>query len=113
VELDQFTVTASIACDLHAIAGKNEALEWGQFRSGSVTIAGTDYMPPKASSLPDLFDNLTREVSQIADIYEQAIHHGPNSVLLRCKQTYGQVFDEWLAVECWIPGNQSSCKAPA
>jgi prophage maintenance system killer protein len=31
-------------------------------------------MPPKASSLPDLFDNLTREFSQIAEIYEQAIH---------------------------------------
>ncbi len=74
VESGEFAVSAQRTCDLHAIAGKNEALEWGQFRSGSVTIAGTEYMPPKVSDLPVLFDDLVDEISQITDIYDQAIH---------------------------------------
>ncbi len=74
VEQDEFTVTAHKACELHALAGKNEALEWGGFRSGSVTIAGTDYMPPKAEDLPGLFESLVDELKQIHDIYNQAIH---------------------------------------
>lgn len=74
VEQDEFVVSTQKACELHAIAGKNEALEWGRFRSGSVTIAGTDYMPPKAEILPDLFDSIRSEVQQIPDIYDQAIH---------------------------------------
>ncbi len=49
-------------------------MEWGNFRSGGVTIAGTDYIPPKASLLPDLFDKMTEKASEMPDIYDQAIH---------------------------------------
>lgn len=45
---DEFIVSAEKACELHDIAGKEEALEWGRFRSGRVTIAGTNYMPPQS-----------------------------------------------------------------
>ena len=74
IEKDQFEVTIEKVCALHSIAGKEEALEWGKFRSGGVTIAGTDYIPPKASLLPDLFDKMTEKASKMPDIYDQAIH---------------------------------------
>jgi len=49
-------------------------LEWGNFRSGGVTIAGTDYMPPEADLLPDLFSKMTDKALQMTDIYDQAIN---------------------------------------
>ncbi len=73
IDQGKFTVSAPKACELHAIAAKNEALEWGKFRSGSVTIAGTNYMPPKAKHLPVLFESVTFEALALPDIYDQAI----------------------------------------
>lgn len=74
VEQGEFSISAQRACELHAIAGKNEALAWGEFRTGSVTIAGTDYMPPNAEDLPSLYESLINESQQIIDIYDRAIH---------------------------------------
>ncbi len=74
VEQGDFSISAQSACELHAIAGKNEAPAWGKFRTGSVTIAGTDYMPPSSEELPLLFGSLVNETQQIADIYDRAIH---------------------------------------
>lgn len=74
LEREEFIVSAEKVCELHGIAGRNEALHWGSFRSGSVTIAGTDYMPPPADALPGLFDRIVAEMQQLPDIYDQAIH---------------------------------------
>lgn len=74
IEQDAFGITPEMVCALHAIAGKEEALEWGNFRSGGVTIAGTDYLPPKATSLPKRFMKMTENVPNTVDIYDQAIH---------------------------------------
>lgn len=74
IEKDQFAVTAEKACALHLIAGKEEALDWGKFRSGGVTIAGTNYLPPDVGLLPDLFDEMLETASAMPDIYDQAIH---------------------------------------
>lgn len=74
IENDRFEITAEKVRQLHAIAGKEESLEWGQFRSGGVTIAGTEYMPPKASLLPVLFDKMIEAASRMPDCYDQAIH---------------------------------------
>ena len=74
IDVDAFEVTAKYAKRLHSIAGRNEALEWGVFRSGAVTIAGTDYMPPQAASLEERFKTLEVEVLNTAIIYEKAIH---------------------------------------
>ncbi len=74
IENDQFDITAEVVCSLHQIAAKEEALEWGKFRSGGVTIAGTDYMPPQADSLHDLFKKMVAEASKITDIYDRSIH---------------------------------------
>ena len=67
-----FAFSRAYACLLHGIAGKEEALEWGQLRSGSVIIAGTDYMPPTAQELPELFDCLDGELAVIDDVYNKA-----------------------------------------
>ncbi len=74
IEQNEFAVSVEKACALHAIAGKEDALEWGKFRSGGVMIAGTDYMPPEAGGLSGLFKQMATEISEISDIYDQAIH---------------------------------------
>lgn len=33
-------------CKLNEFIARNEALEWGKLRTGSVCISGTDYLPP-------------------------------------------------------------------
>ena len=33
-------------CKLNEYIARNEALEWGKLRTGSVGISGTDYLPP-------------------------------------------------------------------
>ena len=73
VNKDQFELSAEMAKRLHAVAGKNDALESGNFRSGSVTIAGTDYLPPKAEDLPSLFDQLIKDAWEFEDIYDHGI----------------------------------------
>jgi len=70
----RFQLTAQCVCELHRIAAKEEALEWGCFRSGSVLIAGTDYEPPEAEKLPGLFGDMVRQASAFDDVYDQAIH---------------------------------------
>ena len=42
-------VTLAYMCKLNEYIARNEALEWGKLRTGSVCISGTDYLPP----LPD------------------------------------------------------------
>ena len=74
IEKDQFAITAERICALHGIAAKDEALEWGKFRSGGVMIAGTDYMPPRADALAGLFVQMADEASEIEDVYDRAIH---------------------------------------
>lgn len=39
-------VTLAYMCKLNGFIARNEALEWGTLRTGTVTISGTDYMPP-------------------------------------------------------------------
>ncbi len=74
VSRGSFDVNSANACALHDIAGKDEALEWGKFRSGSVTIAGTDYRPPPASALNQRFQRMLDQAENLNDIYDRAIH---------------------------------------
>ena len=74
IENDRFEITVEQVCSLHRIAAKEEALEWGKFRSGGVTIAGTKYMPPSADVLPVLFAKMVDNAANFQDIYDKAIH---------------------------------------
>ena len=74
VKAGEFSVSLDFLCALHAIAGKEEALEWGCFRSGGVTIAGSNYLPPKAKDLKLKFTELLASMSAFDDIFDKAIH---------------------------------------
>ena len=39
-------ITFAYWCKLNEYIARNEALEWGKLRTGSVGISGTDYIPP-------------------------------------------------------------------
>ena len=39
-------ITLEYLCKLNEFIARNEALEWGKLRTGSVAISGTDYTPP-------------------------------------------------------------------
>ncbi len=69
-----FSLSAASACALHAVAGKEEALTWGQFRSGGVLIAGTDFIPPPVAELPSRYAAMLADLAHLPDIYDQAIH---------------------------------------
>jgi Fic family protein len=74
LEQNSFEFTKEFVCRLHAIAAKDEALEWGQFRSGNVTIAGTiTYKPPTTDKLDTLFLELVQSQKLINDIYDRGI----------------------------------------
>ncbi|MDE5576648.1 MAG: Fic family protein [Oscillospiraceae bacterium] len=40
------TITLDYLCKLNDFIARNEALEWGKLRTGTVGISGTDYTPP-------------------------------------------------------------------
>jgi Fic family protein len=73
IEQNNFSLNKSFACELHAIAGEEESLEWGGFRTGQVTIAGSDYLPPPADQLDSLWEAMLKESTQIENIVEKAI----------------------------------------
>lgn len=73
IEDGRFRFSKEIALELHAIAGKEEALEWRGFRRGYVAISGSGYEPPPAESLDEVWLGIEAELEQTADIYDQAI----------------------------------------
>jgi Fic family protein len=73
IEDRNFCFSKNVALDLHSIAGKEEALEWGVFRSGNVTISGSDYEPPAPEMLDDVWLTIESELKDISDIYDKAI----------------------------------------
>ncbi len=56
VQRGEFTVDRTTFCELQAIVAAEEALECGVFRTGPVSIAGSEYQPPAAAELDTLFD---------------------------------------------------------
>lgn len=73
LEEKSFNLSKQRACELHAIASREEALQWGQFRTGQVTIAGTDYQPPFANELDQLWQDMLDHAESINGIYPRAI----------------------------------------
>ncbi|MBE6975999.1 MAG: Fic family protein [Ruminococcaceae bacterium] len=53
-------VTLDYLCKINEYIARNEALEWGKLRTGSVMISGTDYLPPVPST-----DTVAAELEQI------------------------------------------------
>ena len=53
-------VTLNYLCKINEYIARNEALEWGKLRTGSVMISGTDYLPPIPST-----DTVATELAEI------------------------------------------------
>ncbi|WP_139699103.1 Fic family protein [bacterium endosymbiont of Bathymodiolus sp. 5 South] len=75
VEEGSFEVSAAFTCQLQAKVAQQEALTWGQFRTGGVSIAGTDYLPPQQGGLTGLWRQLIQEPipNNTDGIYQYAI----------------------------------------
>ena len=66
-------VTFEYWCKLNEYIARNEALEWGKLRTGSVGISGTDYIPPvpaEDQTRADLDAILTAETTATAKALE-------------------------------------------
>lgn len=75
LETGTFQFIKDFVCQLHAIAAKDEALEWGHFRTSGVTIAGTtSYVPPAADQLDGIFSELVKELQEIDNPTDRGIH---------------------------------------
>lgn len=63
-------LTLEYICKLNGFIARNEALEWGKLRTGTVGISGTDYMPPipsqnaVESDLTAILDNDTTDTEK-------------------------------------------------
>jgi Fic family protein len=91
IENNSFVLNKEYLLKLHALIANQEALSWGEFRSGQVTIAGTEYLPPKHDKLELLWQQLAEETNlqleknlpfkdcaldsaKVVNIYTTAIH---------------------------------------
>ncbi|WFE68221.1 Fic family protein [Thiomicrospira sp. R3] len=73
VKNGQFRFDKPTVLNIHNIAGQDEALEWGRFRSGYVTIAGSEYQPPAPTELEQAWLDLELQLDAISDVYDRAI----------------------------------------
>lgn len=65
-------VTLTYLCKLNEFIARNEALEWGTLRTGTVGISGTDYIPPVPSS-EQVSDELASIIDSPATATEKAL----------------------------------------
>jgi Fic family protein len=63
IENKKFSLSKDFLFELHSLVAKNEALRWGEFRGGQVSISGTKYLPPSHLMLNNLWDNLVFETN--------------------------------------------------
>ncbi len=73
VEHGKFELDKTAFCELHALVAREEAAEWGAFRRGAVTIAGTSHQPPPWESLPAQFEGGLETLREIDNVHERAI----------------------------------------
>jgi len=69
----EFKITKEIFCKLHEKVAKEEALEWGKFRTQMVNIGGTSHKPPQAEKLEDIFLNGINTISKTEHPLLQAL----------------------------------------
>ena len=74
IKLNQFSVTKALFNKLNKLIAHEEALYSGQFRNGSVGIAGTvKYKSPNFNELDNIFDSEINLILENFDPIEQAI----------------------------------------
>ena len=73
VSEEQFAPDKATACELQSLVARNEALEWGRFRTGDVSIAGTDFEPPPVHELDIAFAGGMRSIAELPCLFGQAM----------------------------------------
>ncbi len=73
VKTGSFDPSRETFCDLHVLVAREEALTWGEFRTGSVAIAGTDYQPPPWQRLAFIFERGLEVLGSLPTVHERAI----------------------------------------
>ena len=63
-------VTFEYLCKINEYIARNEALEWGKLRTGSVGISGTDYIPPVPceDDVRKKLEKISREIKQFKEL---------------------------------------------
>lgn len=64
IEGNTFEISKKYLLNLHVLVANEEALTWGKFRTGQVTIAGTEYLPSKADTLELLWQQLAANINE-------------------------------------------------
>jgi len=67
IEKSTFVLNKDTVCALHKEVAKDEALSWGVFRTANVNIGGTQYLPPQASHLDEIFKEGVKKLQTIDD----------------------------------------------
>lgn len=65
IENETFKLNKEFVLQLHDLVANGEALKWGVFRDGGVSISGTNYIPPLALKLDGLWSALERETKEM------------------------------------------------
>lgn len=65
VRSGKFEMSKEVFCRLNHLVAMEESIEWGVFRRGQVAIGGTDYMPPQAKELDDIFSMGLERIKEI------------------------------------------------
>lgn len=68
-----FDLSKNAFCSLHDVAAKEEALEWGVFRTGSVGVAGTQYTPPSSQQLNAIYETGIGGIKAMKNTLESAV----------------------------------------
>lgn len=66
-------LTLDYVCQVNEKVSRNESLEWGVLRSGTVGISGTDYMPPVPQK--DLVEKELERIKKISDVQDRAMEY--------------------------------------
>ncbi|MDX9814220.1 MAG: Fic family protein [Sulfurimonas sp.] len=69
----EFSLSKPTLLKLHSKVAKEEALKWGEFRSGNIRISGTDYLPPKSQKLDEIFHENIKKLQKITHPINRAI----------------------------------------
>lgn len=77
IENNEFSIAKSYFLKLHNLVANQEALIWGKFRTGNVSISGTKYMPPSPNALCESYNNLilkTKQTLKSGKVFEASIN---------------------------------------
>ena len=73
VEKAIFALIPEVALKLQSLAARGEALEEGVFRTGKVSISGTNYQPPTGVDLRCAFERMATASIQIDNLFERSM----------------------------------------